>query len=160
MRSSQSAYINMMNRLHSGRNMILKPLIEELRKQDHSGSYAKLEELENLMKENSEQVQILTGLRSSGILTPALFTEKNNALQADIRKLKEQRTALQAEFLNEGTLSSEAEELIKYLNRAGITGTFDEDIFSRFVKGITVLSPTEAGFNLKCGLLLRERMVR
>ena len=156
----KAAFVTMMNRLYSGRNVILKPLIEELRKQDHSGSYARLKELEKLIQENSEQVQILTGLMSAGILTPALFNEKNNALQAETIKLKEQRNVLRADSLGEESASFEAEELLKYLNKTGIVETFSEDTFSRFVKNITVFSPTEVAFHLKCGLLLKEGMVR
>lgn len=156
----KQAYITMMNRLYSGRNVILKPLIEELKKQDHNGSYAKLKEIEELIKENSEQVQILTGLMSSGILTPALFNEKNNALQSETVKLKEQRNALHAQSLGEESTSFETEALLRYLNKSGITENFNEEIFSRFVKSITVFSPAEIGFHLKCGLLLRERMVK
>ena len=156
----KAAFVTMINRLYSGRNSILKPLIEELRKQDHSGIYSKLKELEKLIQENSEQVQILTGLMSGGILTPALFNEKNNALQAETVKLKEQRNALQSDSLGEESASFEAEELLKYLNKTGIVEAFGEDTFSMFVKNIKVFSPTEIGFHLKCGLILKERMVR
>lgn len=96
---------------------------------------------------------------SSGILTPALFNEKNNALQAETVKLKEQRNALHAESLGEESASFEAEELLRYLSKTGITESFEEDTFSRFVK-ITVFSLGEIRFHLKCGLILRERMVR
>ena len=37
---------------------------------------------------------------------------------------------------------------------------FDGDFFERFVDGMTVFSPVEIGFRLKCGLVLRERMER
>ena len=35
---------------------------------------------------------------------------------------------------------------------------YDEDLFKQFVKRIIVFSRDEIGFELKCGLLLRERM--
>lgn len=46
----KQAYVTMMNRLYSGRNVFLKPLIVELKKQDHNGSYAKLKEIEKLIE--------------------------------------------------------------------------------------------------------------
>ena len=156
----KAAFVTMLNRLYSGRHLIMKPLIEELKKQDHHGSYAKLKEIENLIQENAEQVQILTGLMSTGILTPALFNKKNNVLQAEFIRLKEQQSVLQTASLNEQSTSFEAEELYKYLNKTGITENYSSDTFGEIAKNIIVYSPTEVGFHLKCGLILRERMVR
>lgn len=156
----KTAYITMMNRLYSGRYEILKPLIDALKKQDRHGSYTKLTELEKAIQENCEQVQILTGLLSASILTPALFNEKNNALQSEAVKLKEQRNALRSDEVDEEANFFEAEELLKYLNKTGISEEFSDDAFAKFTKSITVISPTEIGFHLKCGMFLRERMAR
>ena len=156
----KTAFVTMMNRLFSGRNVILKPLIDELKEQDVNGIYAKLKELETLIQKNSEQVQILTGLMSAGILTPALFNEKNNVLKQEATKLKEQKSVLQADALGEESDSFETEELLKHLNKTGISESFSDEIFTRFTNNITIILPTEVGFNLKCGLFLKERMAR
>jgi len=37
---------------------------------------------------------------------------------------------------------------------------FDEAIFNRYVENIIVYSQEELGFKLKCGLTLKERLVR
>ena len=37
---------------------------------------------------------------------------------------------------------------------------FDGDVFKRFVEQVTVYSRTEIGFELKCGITLKERLVR
>jgi len=156
----KAAFVMMMNRLYSGRNAILKPLVKALRNQDSTGKYAELTQIEELIQENSEQVQVLTGLMSKGYLEPALFNERSNMLQAEAIRLKEKRAVLQNGVDGKETTAYEAEELLKYLNKNGITEEYSDEIFIRFITGITVFSPTEAGFNLKCGLCLRERMAR
>lgn len=37
---------------------------------------------------------------------------------------------------------------------------FDDELFTRFVERILVYSRTEIGFELKCGITLKERLVR
>ena len=156
----KAAFVTMMNRLYSGRVAILKPLVDTLKRTDSGQSYEELKKIEKLIQENSEQVQVLTGLMSKGYLEPALFNERNNVLQAETVRLKEKRAILQSGIDGEETTVFEAEELLKHLNRHGIIEEYSDEIFKRFVIGITVFSPTEIGFRLKCGLFLRERMAR
>lgn len=154
------AFVTMMNRLWSGRNVILKPLIMELKKQEDNENTAKLWMIEKQIQENSEQVQVLTGLMSKGYLEPALFNEKNNALRTETIQLRMQKAALQSNMSGIQSQVYEAEELLKYLNRAGITETYSDEDFTKMTEGITVFSPVEVGFRMKCGLMLRERMER
>lgn len=51
-------------------------------------------------------------------------------------------------------------ELGVFISRRGYMEEFDGDFYDRFVDGMTVFSPVEIGFRLKCGLVLRERMER
>ena len=45
-------------------------------------------------------------------------------------------------------------------SKADMIESFDEAIFSRYVESIIVYSQEEIGFKLKCGLTLKERLVR
>lgn len=158
--SIKAAFITMMNRLFSGRNVILKPLTAALKNREGDENNLKLMAIEKQIQENSEQVQVLTGLMSKGYLEPALFNQRNNALQMKIVRLRTQKAAIQNNMEGEQSVIREAEELLKYLNKTGIMEDYSDEVFTRFAKGITVFSPTEVGFRLKCGLLLRERMER
>jgi len=98
---------------------------------------------------------------TKGYLDPALFNTQNNELKLEAARLKEQKAALLNFMAGEQSAITEAEELFKYLSRDGsIIEEFDDGLFKRFITGITVFSPTELGFKLKCGLVLRERLVR
>ncbi|MDD3417644.1 MAG: recombinase family protein, partial [Lachnospiraceae bacterium] len=61
---------------------------------------------------------------------------------------------------NEITVCEEIKELIKFLEKTSPMKEFEEESFLKFVSQITVYSREEIGFELKCGLLLKERMVR
>ena len=55
----------------------------------------------------------------------------------------------------------EVEKLLKFATKAEKQiDTFDSEIFENFIEEIIVFSPEEIGFKMKCGLNLRERMVR
>ncbi len=49
---------------------------------------------------------------------------------------------------------------MQYATKASIMKDFDGDIFKRFVERVVVYSRTEIGFELKCGITLKERLVR
>ena len=48
--------------------------------------------------------------------------------------------------------------LLKYAENAEMLTAFDEELFEKFVNRIVVFSRNEIGFELKCGLTLRERL--
>ena len=49
--------------------------------------------------------------------------------------------------------------LLQYATKASLMKDFDGDIFKRFVERVVVYSRTEIGFELKCGITLKERLV-
>lgn len=156
----KKAFVTMWNRLYSGRNMILKPLVKELRNCDDSIQQAEEAKIEIQMQKHYEQVQVLTELMSKGYLEPALFNEKNNLLQMEIVRLREQRAAMLRDMESERSAIYKTERLLKHLSKAGIQEEYCDELFLEHTVGITVFSPTEVGFRLKCGLVLRERMER
>ncbi len=157
----KAAFVLMMNKLFSNHSIILKPLIEALKEQDASGFYAKIKEIDAKIEENAERAQILVSFLTKGYLDPVLFNKQNNEIKAETARLREQRAALAASSAGGRSALSEAEALLKYLSKeGGIIEEFDEFLFERFVEGITVFSPAEIGFRMKCGLVLRERIER
>ena len=48
--------------------------------------------------------------------------------------------------------------LLKYAENAEMLTAFDEELFEKFVNRIVVFKRNEIGFELKCGLTLRERL--
>lgn len=54
---------------------------------------------------------------------------------------------------------SEVSAILQYATKAAMLKGFDGELFIRFVERIHVYSRTEIGFELKCGITLKERPV-
>jgi len=157
----KSAFVIMMNKLLSYRIEILTPLIEGLKAKDSDGRNGETDRLKDRLSELAGQGQTITALFAGGYLEPALYKEKKNILQTEAVIIREQIEILSGSADREKSTLYEAEELYRFLYReAKFSETFSEDIFKRFVSKIIVLSDTEIGFQLKCGLTLKERLAR
>jgi len=49
---------------------------------------------------------------------------------------------------------------LQYATKSEMLNDFDGELFTRFVERILVYSRTEIGFELKCGITLKERLVK
>ena len=61
-----------------------------------------------------------------------------------------------------GNLSKieEVSRFLKFASKSEMLKTFDRGLFEEYVNRIIVYSRTEVGFELKCGITLKERLVR
>lgn len=157
----QQAFVVLMNKLIFGHSVILKPLRQELRRRDQTGSLAMIKELEKKIEGYTERIQVLVGLMTKGHLDPALFISQKNELHREVSRLKEEKVALNRAIDGGITTVTQIEALMKYVAKAeGSVDSFDDKAFERFVDNIMVFSPTEIGFRMKCGITLRERLAR
>lgn len=154
------AFVTMINKLIFSHKIVLRPLLQKLKSMSHSDNLAQVQEIEAKIEDNAEQLQVLMNLMTKGYLEPALFNSQNNELRMRAQNLKEQKEILYKSINGGLTKVTELERLIKYVSKAKDMEAFNEELFKQFVEKIIVFSPTEIGFSLKCGLLLRERMVR
>ena len=60
---------------------------------------------------------------------------------------------------NDSRSLSEVSAILQYATKAEMLKCFDGELFTRFVERIHVYSRTEIGFELKCGITLKERVV-
>lgn len=67
-------------------------------------------------------------------------------------------------FVHNGTCNLDSEianalsELLRFAERSEMLTNFDESLFNSHVNKVIVYSQTEIGFELKCGLTLKERI--
>jgi site-specific DNA recombinase len=154
------AFVTMINKLIFSHKIVLRPLLQKLKSMSYSDNLAQVQEIEAKIEDNAEQLQVLMNLMTKGYLEPVLFNSQNNELRMRAQNLKEQKEILYKSINGGLTKVTELERLIKYVSKAKDMEAFNEELFKQFVEKIIVFSPTEIGFSLKCGLLLRERMVR
>ncbi len=153
-------FITMINKLIFGHEFILKPLLKSLRSFNYSENLTEILELEQKLEENMERSRVLTNLLTKGYLSSSLFSEQSNELRAEAAMLKEKKKALSRSVNSGMTAITEVEQLLKWTSKSDMIDGFDEAIFNRYVENIIVYSQEELGFKLKCGLTLKERLVR
>lgn len=158
--SIHQGFVTMINKLIFSHKVVLRPLLRKLKLMNYSDNLIRVQEIESKMEKNAEQLQVLINLMTKGYLEPALFNKQNNELRSEAEKLKDQKEALYR-FINGGMAKiTELERLIKYVSKSKNIESFNKEVFEQFVEKIVAFSPTEIGFSLKCGLLLKERMER
>lgn len=155
------AFIIMMNKLYTNRDKIIKPLIISLRRINSENANSEILEMENRIRENKEKVKVLVDLMSKGYLDFPVFNERNNLLKSEYAKLKEALEQIKLNSTGDESMEDYLESLYGFLvKEANYMEDFNEEIFMKFVETITVNSPTQLVFNLKCGLSLMEKIGR
>ena len=154
------AFITMINKLIFGHETVLKPLLINLRGMNSDDTLVSIREIDKKLEENTEQRNVLVSLMTKGYLEPAVYNKSNNELLQEAERLRRQKGSI-AHFLNNDIQNlSEVSELLRFATKASMLSDFDSDIFKCFVDRIIVYSRTELGFELKCGITLKERLVR
>jgi len=155
------AFVIMINKLIFGHKFILRPLLQSLKEINYSDNLIKIQELETKIEENAERVQVLMGLMAKGYLEPALFNTQKNELTKEAALLKEQKEALIRSINGGMAVTGEVERLLKFTSKAeNQIDKFNDELFERFVERIIVFSQKKIGFKMKCGITLKERLVR
>lgn len=154
------AFVTMMNKLIYGHKTVLKPLLESLGGMNSDDSLANIREIDRKIEENAEQRKVLVGLMTKGYLEPAVYNKGNNELLQEVERLQRQKESLVRFLNNDSENLSEVNKLLHYTTKTAMLTNFDKDVFTRFVGRIIVYSRTELGFELKCGITLKERLVK
>ena len=109
---------------------------------------------------NSPLIMIIMGAVSvyNVIITRTFFENSIPAELQEAAELELQKNGLSHSVNGEMVKTGEVEALLKFAEKGEMLTAFDGELFGRFVEQIIVYSRTEVGFQMKCGLTLRERM--
>lgn len=155
----KTAFVTMMNKLIFGQKFILRPLFHGLRNQNNAASFRRIEELETKIENNMEQSQVLTGLMAKGYLEPALFNKEKNALEAERERLLAEKDQLTRSVNGNFAKVDEVDRLLKFATKSKMLTAYEDELFENYVEKIIVFSREKVGFELKCGITLKERLV-
>lgn len=153
------AFVTMINKLIFGHKLVLKPMLDSLTGMNSEDSLSKIQEIDKIIEENGEQQNVLSGLRAKGYLDPAVYKKGNNELLNELERLKQQKESLMRLLSSDDETQKVVNELLRFTSKSPMLLEFNSDVFDRFVDHITVYSREEIGFELKCGIILRERQV-
>lgn len=149
----------MINKCIFAHKEILRPLLDSIRDMDGDETLSSIRKLDEKLLENAEQRRVLVGLMTKGYLEPPVYAKSNNELLQEVERLQFRKTSLLRFLSSDQQHVSEVSELLLFASKAGMLTAFDADLYERFVDRIIVYSRTEIGFELKCGLTLKERTV-
>ncbi|MBE6105337.1 recombinase family protein [Anaerovibrio lipolyticus] len=147
----KDAFCTMVNKLICIKNRVLKTMLSDLSNTEIPHCENNESELDRL---NSQEALLLEmqakhNLSSSVILPELIKISKARdkiRVGENIRSKVDRKTALR--------------ELIGICDKKGVQKEFSDNIFTAIVDRVVVLSKKEIIFELKCGLRLRERLVR
>ena len=117
-----------------------------------------IKELETLMEQNTEQRTTLGILLSKGYLDRPVYQKSLNSLEQDYDNLAGQRDMLLKVDAESSEMLAQVQKLIAFLKKTEKISEYSEELFDAHVDTIKVLSREEIQFNLRCGLVLTERL--
>lgn len=148
----------MMNKLAFAFDKILVPFEKELRKMAMADNGDRISELESAMEQNMEQRTTLGTLLNQGYLDRPVYLKSINALVQDYDNLATQRNMILRVDTESYDMIEQAQKLIAFLKKNKEIAEYSEELFDDHVDTIKVLSRDEIQFNLRCGLVLTERL--
>ena len=108
------------------------------------------------MKKN---LRTLFEISIKGYLDPAVYKKGHNELLNELERLKQQKESLMRLLSSDDETQQVVNELLRFTTKSPMLLEFNSDVFDRFVDQIIVFSREEIGFELKCGITLKERLV-
>lgn len=154
----QMAFVTMMNKLIFAHKKVLQPLLSSLRSISQKDAISRLSELDQWLEKNAERQNTLTTLMTRGYLDPALFTQESNDLLTEAQALTEEKEHLVFSVNGEMKKTEKLADLIRFCSRGEMLMEFDGDCFSQYVERVVIHERITAAFELKCGLILKERI--
>ena len=158
--SIKAAFVRMIGKLHTGGTQVLKPFIQSLRGYDNKEKLHQILALEERIEKNLEQQRVLVELMATGYLEPDVYFSEKRDLELEATSLDKERTAISTEINGDLKHLEEAQKLLKTVTKVKPSAEFDDELFCELVDTVTVLSRDTVTFDLKCGLRLKERLVK
>lgn len=155
----KSAYITMINKLIFSHQILLKPLLAEVRDTTYTVDDSQIMILDDELEKLKQQQDNLVQFVANGYIERPTFVKEQNQLTKQIDDLENKRKMLTG-FISKGFDNLESlEELVKFTKQGQMLTAFEDSQFDGFVDEVAILSRTELVFKLKCGLKLKERLV-
>jgi len=154
----KQAFVTLINKLIYGREVLLKPLLEELKTDPTLKVQKAIAAYQVKLLQNTEQRDTLTKLMTDGFIGQQLFIKEQNELLLKANTYRKEIELLSNSKTTENTRLQGVKALLSFTETNSMQESFSDETFTTFVEKVTILSRTEAIFHLKCGLNLKERL--
>lgn len=153
------AFITMMNKLVFSHQILLKPLLADVRSTTYTVDNTQIVVLDDELEKLKQQQDNLVQFVANGYIDRPTFVKEQNQLTKQMDDLENKRKMLTVAISKGFDNLESLEELVKYTKQDQMLTSFEDTHFVIFVDEVVILSRTELVFKLKCGLKLKERLV-
>ena len=154
----KTAFITMINKLIFGNNILLKPLAENLKNHTEDRRLLRIQQIQKELLQNTEKRETMQKLMAQGYIDHILYNKENNELLTEADNLRKEADMIYANLTGNSSRINSVKELMRFADKSDMQVEYNDELFTQFVDRIIVYSRNEVGFELKCGLILRERM--
>lgn len=152
------AFITLVNKLVFGKDSILIPLLETLKRVDSNEEVAKINKIEDSLEKIKERKEVLSKLITSGFLDASIYAKESSEISSEESYLLMKKERYKKTILGNDEEIRELEKLIGILNKSKMFNYFEDDLFVEIIDQIQVANRESFDFHLKCGLVLREEV--
>lgn len=152
------AFVTMLNKLIYSHKLVLRPYLKAIQENSSDENLHRIQHLEHLLEQNTEQRETLTKLMAQDYIDQILYNRENNALLSQADGFRADIEALRTNMTGDMSRVREAERLLHFTEKEHMLTAFDDILFARFVDHIDVYSRQKIGFVMKCGLTFQERL--
>lgn len=154
----EAAFVNMMNKLIYGRDAVLLPMSGRLLGGGNTEVLGRLESLNTELAMVAERRQAADKFFAKGLLDAAVYREELDALAQKEKEINAARTGIEGDPDLDFDRQLALNELLKYTAKAEQLTAFSDEVFTKHVDRVIIVSRKEVGFVMKCGPVFRERI--
>ena len=152
------AFVTLINKLIFGKDSILTPLLESLKRVDSKEEVEKINKIEESLEKLKERKEVLNKLITSGVLDTSIYTKEISEISSEESYLVKEKERCKKAILGNDEEIRELEKLIGILDKSKMIDHFEDDLFEEIIAHIQVVNRDTLDFHLKCGLVLREEV--
>ena len=154
----KAAFITMMNKLIYSHKFLLKPYLKALENSSGEEAVQRIQHLERLLEQNSEQRETLTKLMAQGYIDQILYNQEMNTLLLQADSYRSDIETITTSMTGDAAKVTETAMLLQFVAHSEMLTEYSEELFEELADHIEVQSRNEVLFILKCGLTFTERM--
>ena len=152
------AFVTLVNKLIFGKDSILMPLLESLKRVDSREEVEKVNKIEESLENLNERKEVLSKLITSGVLDASIYAKESSEISSEESYLLKEKERSKKAILGNDEEIRELEKLIGILGKSEMIDHFEDDLFEEIIDHIQVVNRETLDFHLKCGLVLREEV--
>ena len=154
----KAAFVTMLNKLIYGHRLILAPYLKALENSSGDEAIQRIQHLELLLDQNSEQRETLTKLMAQGYIDQILYNQETNALLLQAETYRSDIEAITICMTGDSAKVTETNLLLHFVFHADMLTNYSEELFESYADHIEISGRNKIRFVMKCGLTFTERI--